>query len=78
MLRAMCKNTGMSQINWNESHEVYMNREFSIALVKIRDGYMELDDYREDGGQAIKTLPPYSEYVGTFTNAEISSMEYPE
>ena len=38
---------------------------------------MELDDYREHGGQAIDKLPPYSVELGTFTNAEISNMDYP-
>lgn len=68
----------MSEINWRERHDIFVNRTFSITLVKVRGGYMELDDYREDGGQTIKDLPPYSEFFGNFTNAEISNMAYPE
>jgi len=67
----------MSQINWNEKHRVFINDHFSIALVKTGNSYMELDDYREHGGQAIDKLPPYSVELGTFTNAEISNMDYP-
>lgn len=66
----------MTQINWREEHLVYVNDHFSIALVKVRGGYMELDDYRE-GGNVEKTLPLYSILFGKFTNAEISNMEYP-
>jgi hypothetical protein len=65
-------------INWKQERQVFVNREFSIALVKVRGGYMEFDDYREHGGNTLSTLPAYSEYFGTFTNAEISNMDYPE
>lgn len=69
----------MQDVRWNQEHLVYVNRELSIALVKVRRGqYMEFDDYREDGGNTLRELPPYTELVGTFTNAEISNMEYPE
>lgn len=68
----------MTQIDWKQKRQVFVNREFSIALVKVQGGYMELDDYREDGGNTIRDLPPYSEAFGTFTNAEISNMPYPE
>lgn len=68
----------MSQINWAATRPVFVNRHFSIALVKVPGGYMELDDYRENGGPVEKTLPVYSEPFGTFTNAEISNMPYPE
>jgi hypothetical protein len=65
-------------VNWHERHKVYVNREFSIALVKVRGGYMELDDYRERGGNVERVLPAYSEYFGTFSNVEIDNMAYPE
>jgi hypothetical protein len=65
-------------INWKQKRQVFVNREFSIALVKVRGGYMEFDDYRETGGNTLRELPPYSEEFGTFTNAEISNMDYPE
>lgn len=68
----------MSNIDWNAKRHVYVNRHFSVAFVKVSNGYMELDDYREDGGVFERNLPPYSEYLGSFTNAEISSMDYPE
>lgn len=68
----------MSQINWNQRRQVFVNHEFSIALVRVgRNKYMEFDDYRE-GGPVAEGLPPYSEYLGTFTIAEISNMPYPE
>lgn len=63
-------------IKWNENHDVFINREFSIALVKVSGGYMELDDYRE-GGRVESCLPIYSEYLGVFTNAQLSNMDYP-
>ena len=66
-----------TEINWRERHKVYVNRTLDIALVKVRGGYMEFDDYRE-GGPMAEGLPPYSEEIGTFTNAEISNMDYPE
>jgi hypothetical protein len=69
----------MEHINWNQCREVYVNRDLSIALVKCNArAYMEFDDYREHGGNCISELPPYTEHVGTFTNAEISNMAYPE
>lgn len=68
----------MSDINWNQKRDVFVNRTFSIALVKVgRNSYMEFDDYREGGPQA-ECLPAYSEFLGTFTNAEISNMDYPD
>jgi len=68
----------MDQINWKQTREVVVNRHFSIALVRVPGGWMEFDDYRENGGPVEKTLPPYSEPFGRFTNAEISNMDYPE
>ncbi len=68
----------MENVKWNAQRQVFINRHFSIALVKVRGGYMELDDYRMDGGQVEKALPPYSTFIGSFTNAEISNMDYPE
>ncbi len=66
-------------INWNAKRQVFVNRTFSVAFVKVRaDQYMELDDYREDGGNTLRELPPYTEFVGTFTNAEIQKMDYPK
>lgn len=64
-------------INWQQTRRVFVNDHFSIALVKVPGGYMEFDDYREDGGPVEKELPPYSIEFGTFTNAEISNMPYP-
>lgn len=68
----------MDTINWNAKRHVYVNRTFSVAFVKSSGGYVEFDDYREHGGQVINPLPPYSEFVGTFTHREIADMDYPE
>ena len=68
----------MQSIQWNARHRVFVNREFSVAFVKTVGGYQEFDDYREHGGQVIARLLASSEEVGTFTNAEISNMDYPE
>lgn len=68
----------MSDIKWNQKRRVYINRDLSIALVKVEGGFMEFDDYREHGGNTITTLPAYTEDFGVFTNAEISNMDYPE
>lgn len=68
----------MSDINWKTERAVFLNKEFSVAFVKVNGRYMEFEDYRTDGGESLKELPPYSEFYGLYTNAQISNMAYPE
>lgn len=67
----------MQTINWNAKRHVYVSDEYSTAYVRSSGGYVEFDDYRNNGGTVESTLPEDAVYVGTFTHARIADMEYP-
>jgi hypothetical protein len=67
----------MESIQWNLKRHVYFSDETGEAYVKSGGGYVELDEYREDGGHVESKLPADAVKVGTFTNAHISTMVYP-
>lgn len=69
----------MQSIQWNAKRRVFVSPDTGEAWVKTGGGYMEFDDYRDEGGKVWhpSEMPALTE-VGIFTNAEISNMAYPE
>lgn len=68
----------MESIQWNVKRRVFIDPESGDVFVKTGGGYMEFEDYRQHGGRVEHFPVGQLVEVGTFTNAEISNMDYPQ
>lgn len=67
----------MQTINWNARRQVFVSVEHTEAYVRSCGGFVEFDDYRENGGRVENSLPEDAVLLGVFTHAEIANMPYP-
>lgn len=63
----------MNNIDWQQKRRVHRDVENEEFYVEVDLGFMLLDDYVEGGPVVPRTMTPCLEFVGQFTNAQISN-----